>query len=362
MTHPRTVFLAGGSGVVGQQVAGMLRRRAPQLDIIIGGRRLEVAHAVAMPLDAQAMVFDIDAPSLPSMPPNSLVVGLVNDRHDRLIEASWQGGYPYLDITRWTDRLKQTLVAVAAKGRPRIPMVFASSWMASVAALVARWAAAPLTSVDGVELDILYAMTDRAGPNSTAYIDRLDIPFWTRDRGEWRRRRPFSDGKRVRFGDAGWHRVYRIDTPDQASLPCLLGAQRVESRIGFDSRPATAMLHGLVRSGLWSVMARPRFDGLRQSILYNPGSGGAHRLSISVEGTSPAGRQVARRVLVTDPAGQTHLTALGALLQIETLLAGGVAPGPHLGEAVLDPATVATELTREGVEIVLDTDPMEAAG
>ncbi|MBP2302170.1 saccharopine dehydrogenase NADP-binding domain-containing protein [Azospirillum picis] len=361
MTHPRIVFLAGGSGVVGQQVAELLRRRNPQLDIVIGGRRLEAARAVAMPLGASAVAFDADEPSLPAMPAHSLVVGLTNDSHDQLLEAAWRGGYAYLDITRWTERLKQTLVAVAGRERPPTPMVFASSWMASVAALIARWAAAPLRAVESVELNILYAMADRAGPDSTAYIDRLEMPFWTHEWGKWHRRRPFSDGKLVSFGDAGWHRVYRIDTPDQASLPSLLRAGRVDTRIGFDSRPATAMLHGLVRSGLWAAMARPRFDSWRRSVLYNPGGGDAHRLSLSIAGLNPSGKRVIRRALVKDPAGQTHLTALGALLQIENLLAGGVSPGPHLGEAVLSPSAVMAELHREGVEIALDEDGVEMA-
>ncbi|MNC79614.1 hypothetical protein D3C75_1321400 [compost metagenome] len=61
-----------------------------------------------------------------------------------------------------------------------------------------------------------------------------------------------------------------------------------------------------------------------------------------------------RTVQVVDPEGQTHLTALGAVIQIERLL-GRLGPaleaGVHLGEAMPDPAPATALLKSEGVRI-----------
>lgn len=348
------VLLAGGAGVVGAQVAAMLHRRQPQVQLIVAGRRVQAAEAVARPLGAEALQLDIDGPRFPALAEGTLIVALANDRHDRLLRFALDGGHPYIDVTRWTERLKQALVCVASGPPPRAPVVFASAWMAATAGLMARELVQDLASVERISLDILYALADRAGPNSVEYLDRLSVPFHTLDGGQWQQRQGFSDGQVADFGDAGRHTTYRFDTPDQASLPHLLGAATVEARIAFDDRNATRLLRTLVACGVWKLIAGPRFTPLRRAMLYNPGNGGPHRIRLRAAGTDRQGSPAQRTLLLTDPAGQTHLTALGTVLQIERLLGleqPPPAPGVYLGENLLDPCQTKAQLQAEGVLI-----------
>lgn len=350
----KTVILAGGAGVVGRQVAAILRRRQPDVRLVLAGRRLEAVQAAAAPLEAEAMRLDIDAPVLGEAAKDAIIVGLANDLNDRLLAAALEAGAPYLDVTRWTTAQKQALAAVAARGRPVAPVVFASSWMASTIGLIARDAARDMASVGRIDLGVLFGLADRAGPNSVAYMDRISTPFLTMEDGVWRERRGFRDGQARDFGEGGTHRLYRFDTPDQASLPTLTGARTVEARIAFDGQLETRLVHLLVASGVWKALSGPRFDTLRRSMLYNPGEGAAHRVRIGLEGRGAHGETVQRTVQVVDPEGQTRLTALGAVVQIERLL-GRLGPaleaGPHLGEAMPDPAPATALLKSEGVRI-----------
>lgn len=355
----KKIVLVGGSGVVGAQVAGMLKRRMPQSELIIAGRALDKAQAVAQRVGGQAVQMDVNAPAQAEMLNNiasdSMIVGLTNDPHDHLLKFALHNGLPYVDVTRWTERLKQALVTTAGHGPLQAPVVFASAWMGSVAGLSTRYLSAPLSTIDRVSIDILFAVADQAGPNSTAYMDRISEPFFTLEQQNWVRRYGMLDGHEVNFHGAGRYKTYRFDTPDQSSLPQITGAATVDARIGFDDRKATALLHFLVRSGIWSLLSRPAFDNLRRSVLYNPGAGDAHRIQITVKGRNQAGKAVTRTLHITDPAGQTHLTALGAVLQIENLLRADAPPaGSYLGEAILDPAYSHAQMEQEGVVFVED--------
>ena len=350
----KTVILAGGAGVVGRQVAAILRRRQPDLRLVLAGRRLDAVQAAAAPLEAEAMRLDIDAPDLGGASRGAIIVGLANDLNDRLLTAALAAGSPYLDVTRWTSAQKQALTTVSAQGRPAAPVVFASSWMASTIGLIARDAARELASVERIDIGVLFGLADRAGPNSVAYMDRISTPFLTMEDGVWRERRGFRDGQVRDFGEGGPHRLYRFDTPDQANLPALTGARTVEARIAFDGQIETRLVHVLVASGVWKALSGPRFEKLRRSMLYNPGDGAAHRVRIDLEGCSAQGETIRRTVQVVDPDGQTHLTALGAVIQIERLL-GRLGPaleaGVHLGEAMPDPGPATALLKSEGVRI-----------
>ncbi len=348
----QTVVLVGGSGVVGAQVAALLARRRPELKLVIASRRLEVAQSVAVRHGAVAIAMDVDAPVLPENFAGALIVGLVNDSHNRLLHLALSQGHAYIDVTRWTERLKQALVSVAGYGRLNAPVVLSSAWMAGIAGLMARDASRTFNSVERIGIDILFAISDQAGPNSTAYMDRLSEPFHTMENGLWVKRSGFLDGQTANFGEAGRHQVYRFDTPDQASLPAITGAANVDARIGFDDRKATALLHWLVRSGVWRVLSRPMFDSTRRAILYNPGPGADHRIRIAVEGKDANGRPCRKVVQVVDPLGQTHLTALGVVLQIENLLGPHAPPaGIYLGEAMVDPAHARRQLQAENVRL-----------
>ena len=326
-----SILLVGGYGVVGSQIAAAVRRRHPELPLTIAGRSAEKAAQAAETLGgAEALALDVGRPEpLAGLRPRA-VVSVVNDPGDRLLADAMRLGVPLLDIARWTDRVRSAAALVEAAA-PTAPVLLSSGWMAGICSTIAAGIARELHRVETIDISVLYALEDKAGPDSAQYMDRLARPFEVTTGGRSARARPLSDGRRVAFPDGGFARVYRFDTPDQLTLPATAGAATVAARIGFDSALTTSLLVALVRSGAWRLISGERFTALRRKLLYNPGPGAGHQVVIEVAGYDIGGRSVKARAGVTDPLGQTHLTAVATLVQLERLLGLDGASAPDAG-------------------------------
>ena len=350
------ILIAGGYGVVGTQIAAILRRRNPDLRIVIGGRSLEKARALARTLaDAEGAVFDIDDPAslgrLAVRP--DLVIVAANDMHNVTLKAAIAAGVPLVDITRWTERVRQ-LEAIAASAESTPTLVQGSSWMACVPGAVTRAAAAGFSAIESIDFGILYALKDSAGDNSVEYMDRLTSPFPVVRDGKPAIAIPYTEPRLTRFANGYQTTVYRFDSPDQHILPRLTGAASVAARIAFDDKATMAVFWLIIRSGLWNLLSGERFTKLRRGLLHNPGPGAPHLVRVDIVGQR-AGKPGHLTLNVTDPHSQSHMTAVGAVLQAEWALGlnGFAAPGPglHYGEN-MGPAPVLREaLASVGIRV-----------
>ncbi len=331
MSSLAPALIAGGYGLVGSQIARLLRRRHPQLPLQLGGRHPERGEALARELDrAEAVPLDLmaDRPLSSVTTRPSAIVAVANDPEDRLLWDAIRLGIPYVDITRWTQRVRETVWQIAPE-RLSAPILFSSAWMGGVIPVVAAYAMRELAVTEEIDISILYATRDQAGPNSVDYMDRLQIPFEVQLAGQRQLVEPLTDGRQVLFPGGRRAHVYRLDTPEQATLPRFSGAKTVTTRLGFDDAASTSLLRLLVRSGIWKAISGPRFAGLRRSMLYNPGPGAPHEVVIALSGRDAAGSPRSVSASLSDPLGQSHLTAVGALLQLERVLGLGSYPVPE---------------------------------
>ncbi|MGB0212429.1 saccharopine dehydrogenase NADP-binding domain-containing protein [Algiphilus sp.] len=362
-----SVLVVGGYGVVGTQATRLLAERNPGIDLLVGGRDAERADALARELpSARGVVVDLtDADPLHRLPHAvDAVLCAANDPDDRLLRACVRHGTALIDITRWSERVRDGLARLPAERAPRAPVVFASSWMAAVPATLAVSAARAMASVSRIEMDVLYALADRAGPDSTAYMDQLGTAFAVTEQGRPAMRPPLSDPKRVDFGGGQRARTRLFDTPDLMTLPATTGAATVKTRIAFDDALATVGLAFLVRSGIWSLIDGERFTPLRRRLLYAPGEGDHHRVRVTIAGRSADGSEIAGRIDIDDPAGQTHLTATGAAVQVERVLGlhghARAAAGAQYAEAITDAAPLLAALDASGIRVAGDGLPADA--
>ncbi|MEO0887958.1 MAG: saccharopine dehydrogenase, partial [Cyanobacteria bacterium J06648_10] len=285
------------------------------------------------------------------------VVAVVNDPHDHLLRDAVKQGIPYLDVTRWPERFRAAIAGLSGQTL-NAPVLLSSGWMAGVASVVAAAAAQELQTTERIDISVLFSVKDKSGPNSVEYMDRLATPFESMVEGRFKQVFPYTDPRRVTFPGGYTTPVYRFDTPDQLTLPQTTGAKTVAARIAFDDAFSTNLLRFLARSGIWKLISGERFTSLRRSLLYNPGSGASHEIHIAVAGHNEYGLPTVINAAVADPQGQTHLTALGALVQLERLLGldGALPPTP----AVLYPDTnpqiehVLQVLKQFGVEVSIE--------
>ena len=347
-----SILLVGGYGQVGQQVINILYKKFPSLSLIIGGRSLNKAVNLANSLpNAQGIAFDIEHPQLPEGLKPDLIVALVNDPANNLLKYCIEQKIAYLDITRWTDRLKTAIALTQTYNKIDVPIVFSSSWMAGIPSALAIAMTKNFNQLDKIDIDILFAIKDNAGPNSIDYMDRLTIPFETIQNGQPVLTYAFTDKKQVQFKDKKLYSIFRFDTPDQLVLPVLTQAQNVSSRIGFDDKVSNTLLYLLVHTGIWRLFSSDRFKKLRRSVLYQPGSGDHHQVSVTLSGTDFDGHKKQQNILINDPAGQVHLTATGTSILIEEILQQQLPARVYFGETIIHDESLKTRLQEENISL-----------
>ena len=353
--HPQTILVVGGYGIVGSRIAKILDRRNPQARVLLGGRSIDKAKALASQFSqAQGVAFDVDDPAslsrLPQRP--DVIIVAVNDLHDVTLHAAIKAGISLIDVTRWTERVRD-LEAIVAAARPQSSVVAGSSWMACVPGALTLAEAALLDQVDSIDISVLYAMKDVSGGNSVEYMDRLATPFPVLREGRQAVAIPYTEKRKVRFDNGVQASVYRFDSPDQHILPRLTGAGSVAARIAFDDKATTWIFWLIIRSGLWDLFSGERFKSLRRGLLHNPGAGAPHRVRVDLVGVR-GGHKLRRTLHVVDGEGQSHMTAVGAVLQAEWVLGlnGFEAPGGglHYGESMGPLPMLRSALAAEGVQ------------
>lgn len=128
--NDKTILIAGGYGVVGEQIARLLHQRHPDWHLIIAGRNIAKAQTLADQLgNATAMMLDMNQPQPLNGNKPHAILAAVNDPQDYLLMGAMRASIPYVDITRWTERLK--LAASRAEDfKPTSTVMLASGWMA----------------------------------------------------------------------------------------------------------------------------------------------------------------------------------------------------------------------------------------
>jgi len=309
---PLSVLVVGGYGVVGTQVCNLLSQRHPRLKIWVGGRSLVKAERIAQGIkNASAILIDVDnsdpLASLATMP--DAIVVAVNDTNDRLLLSAVKRGVAIVDIARWLERIHDAQEVLA--GQPlRAPVVLSSGWMAGVASVTAAAFRRLPQPAQQIDIDILFATGDRAGPDSVVGFIDAHHPFTIWSNGERRLVQAMSDGRPVQFSNNQSANCRRVDSPDQMTLVRTGNALGVSTRMAFDNSLMTFIFAKVVRSGLWARLSR----NTRIKMLYNPGSGASHEFVITIK------EEDTRRILVKHKLGQTHLTAIGTVTQVERLL------------------------------------------
>lgn len=198
----------------------------------------------------------------------ALVINAVNDSQDRLLLSAVKRRIPLVDITRWTERFHSS-IARLKNVKVQSPVVLASGCMGGTAALFSKIYSKDLQEVT-VDINALYSLQDKAGPNSIAYMDRLTIPFEIKAQEGMRRVYPMTDPIKVRFPNGYITKCYRLDTPDHITLPGSIPAVSANFRIAFDSKISTYGLVSLVNTGIWRMISGKKLPVYGKIFSINP--------------------------------------------------------------------------------------------
>ena len=352
----QTVLIAGGYGVVGSDIARILRRLYPSLSLVLAGRSPEKGQALAEELGScEVTKLDIDAPGpllADGLAPD-LIIAAVHDHTDRLLSYALEHDIGYIDFARGGDALARGLnVAGQFDGPLNHSIGFVSNWMAGVPAVLATRAARTMAHVDAIDLSILFYGDDRGGPDAAGSVDGFTAPFKGWEKGAWQEMRPFTDPLKVHFPSGLTRKAYRLNMPDVESLAFATRARSVRIRLALDSALIGWITVVMVRSGLWNLFSKKT----QENMLYNPGDGAPHEIVVQISGQDRQGNPVQQTLSLTDPQGQTHMTAVGAVHMAERVLGLDGAPAARGGvifsEALGNPERLETLLEQEGITFV----------
>ena len=197
----KAVLIIGGYGVVGMQIASILRHRHPKMPMLIAGRDVKKAKQFAATLgytDGIAMDVTMRSQISPLHGKLAAVVTATNDPHNYILLDTIRNQIPYIDVTRWTARLKEVIIRITGEQITQ-SVIFSSAWMAGTAALLAKKVAEQFSIIDTIDIDILFSTQDKSGPNSIEFVDQLGTPYDLLDAGNIRTVKPMTEPKHVNF-------------------------------------------------------------------------------------------------------------------------------------------------------------------
>ena len=112
----KAVLIVGGYGIVGRQIASILRQRHPKIPLVIAGRDFNKAKQFADTLGyAEGIAMDVTKVSQISPLSGKLaaVVTATNDPNNYVLLDTIRNHIPYIDVTRWTAQLKKAIIAIS---------------------------------------------------------------------------------------------------------------------------------------------------------------------------------------------------------------------------------------------------------
>lgn len=327
----RPVLLIGGSGVVGTLAAKTLRRLQPQLPIVIGGRNLARAEAVAGQLGhASVQAIDLGRPDLgvPDAAQYAAMALFVKDDSLNSLVYAQLHGVPYLSISDGAFEIAPT-VARYIHSPSSAPVLMGSQWLVGAATLPALHFAGELDSVDAIHIGLLLDDEDMGGP--AAFVD------YERITGVAPRALILEDGKFTWADETGATRHF--NSVDGRTLEA-----KAYSPLDVVSLAAATNARSI------------RLDlAMGESSSRRRGEPYSTEIVLEIEGLTKTGAAHRARYEIVHPGGQAPLTALGVAVGLERLLglSGGapVKPGLYLPEVLIDPAYMVARMEEIGTRI-----------
>lgn len=353
------LLIVGGYGLVGGHAARVLRRRHPDLPLVLAGRNPARAQALARELGADTVALDVraDRPldALTERP--AAVLAAVSDPHDRLLADALRRGIPLADINRGGQAVALDAAVRVAGERPTAPLLLAGGWLSGLTALAATAVAREVGCADRIDIAVMLSSGDRVGPDAWGFSRRLAWPFHAMESGRRTMMHPLTGMQRVRCADGRVRPGARVGTLEQITLPITLGVPTVTTRLVTADPLALWALVGLKRLGLLRALAWPPLGRVHDALLQRSGPGDVAAFTA----TARVDDRMAG-VEALDVRGQGHLNGVGAAIAAERVLGldgAPLPPGISFPEQSAEPS--ADIATLRGAGVVVRCHPFHAA-
>jgi hypothetical protein len=325
------ILLMGGTGQIGRYTAAALRKRYPELPLLLGSRNRHKAEQVAGALGhAEAAVIDPNADDLGLGDRRiGAVAVLYGDERLTGLRYAHARNIPHLGISTGLYEVAPE-IAVYMQRPDASAMVLGYEWLVGATTIATLTAAKAYEKVDAIRIGALVDEEDWGGPavaEDFARFASVISSVMARRDGAFVWRKGDDAGFTFRGIDGEEIAASGFSTIDIAGLAAVTGAGNVEFAIGT------------------GVSSSRRAGGATST-----------EIIIELSGRDATGKPARSRHAVFHPAGAAPLTALGISMVLERLAGlDGKPPTPaglFFPYQILDHGDYLDRLTLEGGKLI----------
>lgn len=315
------IFIAGGYGMIGGNLATQLRARFPESTLILAGRTPQKGEALAAKLgNALTVSLDLLSGEIPQLAATSqLIISAVPDPKHALGEFAIRHNIAFIDITVGTADGYAPLLNMATQYQATSPVVPLGYYEAGMFLPLVDKLSRQFSSIDSVRLTALHDPEDPIGAVTEQELTQELAPAFVREEGIWR----------------------YTSAQDEIDL---ISGERVETTpFGILDVSAVAAMTNAENIRLDVAMGIS--EGQRKS------AKASVELYVDMQGINDSGIPEAKRIIASDPQGQAHFTALGVVTVIEAMFESSFT-GFVLPEQLLKPEVALAAMQQAGVELI----------
>lgn len=294
MTHD-PILLVGGAGHVGHWTARHLRAAHPDVPLLIGGRDLAKAKAIAAEMGhALGVAIDMTSDDLGlGGTPVSAIAVLFTDERVAGLRFAQTRGVPYISISPGIIELMPEVAAFMHRPEAA-PVVLGTEWLVGATTVPTIEFAKAFGRIDDITIGALLDEQDSFGPAATADLERQTKAM------------PAALTKR----NGAW--VWRVGEHARSSFRAVDGTEMHATALSPND-----VLGLAAATGATSV----RFDlAVGESSSRRRGEPMSTEIVIELTGNDHVGRPLRTRHAIVHPQGQMPLTGLGVAIVLERLV------------------------------------------
>lgn len=315
------IFIAGGYGMIGGNLATQLRARFPESTLILAGRTPQKGEALAAKLgNALTVSLDLLSGEIPQLAATSqLIISAVPDPKHALGEFAIRHNIAFIDITVGTADGYAPLLNMAMQYQATSPVVPLGYYEAGMFLPLVDKLSRQFSSIDSVRLTALHDPEDPIGAVTEQELTQELAPAFVREEGIWRY------------------------TSAQDEIDLISGERAETTPFGILDVSAVAAMTNAENIRLDVAMGIS--EGQRKS------AKASVELYVDMQGINDSGIPEAKRIIASDPQGQAHFTALGVVTVIEAMFESSFT-GFVLPEQLLKPEVALAAMQQAGVELI----------
>lgn len=331
-SQKKRILIVGGYGMVGSNIARLIRQADQRIEIILAGRNPQNGIALAKELNhSETAYVNLDEGfDISEFEKIDLMISAVDDHSNILRETAILNGIACIALSELADQISPT----AFLGHHKTivaPIVYAGHWQAGLLTLMVKQQANKFSQIETIELAALYDPKDSVGPLVANEVSGFVGEALIRKGGNWRSIQAKENPRTVDLHNHSSAMGYPLSTLDVPSIAAFTSAKNI------------------------------RFDFIiGESIGTSKGQEASHDLYITIDGTLISGEKGKLSTIVSGPKGNSHLTAVGVYLITEKILglngqSEQTIGGLYLPETIISTHHISNRLKEFGIEIIEET-------